>query len=150
MFRVKPETIELLFNAQKPELRGRLRLDGSSRGYLADPTKPLDMRRAAEAIGERVLRLLKNCAADAALLGEKDKHPGFLPNVVPPAPDAVGRSASCPRPTRLRRLCSTAWRIPSASTGKVENLNRRSALWRAISSSGCVRNRPLDPHSGWK
>lgn len=91
MFLVKPATVELLFKAQKEELRGRLRLDVSSRRFPADPTKPLDMRCAVEALGERFVRLLKSCAVDAALMG--GKHAVF-----PPAPDSSGRLRIMPSP----------------------------------------------------
>lgn len=100
MFLVKPDTVELLFNAQKEELRGRLRLDVSSRCFPADPTKPLDLRCASEALGERFVRLLKSCALDAALLG--GKH-----GVFPPAPDSSGRLRIMPSPDTFEAFVLT-------------------------------------------
>jgi hypothetical protein len=84
VFQVKPETVEHLFNAQKPEVQGRLRLDVSSRCYPANLTQPLDKRCAVEALGERLIRLLKDCAADAADLGGDQRS--FGDHVIPPAP----------------------------------------------------------------
>jgi hypothetical protein len=93
MLLIKPDTVELLFNAQKVELRGRLRLDVSSRCYPEDPSKPLDLRCAEEALGERFVRLLKSCAVAAAVLPKADN-----PHVFPPAPDSTGRLRIMPSP----------------------------------------------------
>ncbi len=100
MFLVKPDTAELLFNAQKDDLRGKLRLDVSSRCFPSDPTMPLDLNCAGEALGERFVRLLKSCAVDAALLGGKY-------DVFPPAPDSSGRLRIMPSPDAFEAFVLT-------------------------------------------
>src|SRR5581483_1039420 len=68
MFQVRPETIDLLFKAQRPELRGQLRLDVASQRFPADVREEIDIDAAREAVGERLLRLLLGLANDAAML----------------------------------------------------------------------------------
>jgi hypothetical protein len=108
MFLVTPETVEHLFRAQKQELRGRLRLDVSSQRFPRDPAQPLDVGCAVEALGERVIRLLKDCAEDAAHLGGTKTATYFENHVIPPAAMAnrlrVLASADTFEPFVVRRL----------------------------------------------
>jgi len=70
---VAPCTVDLLFTAQHPHLRGALRLDVSSRGLPPFPRRLIDTPAACTAVGERLLRLLSGVAVDAALVG--GRHP---------------------------------------------------------------------------
>lgn len=74
MFRVSGQTATSVYHAQKPNLRGRLRLDLSS-SRLPDLGRNLDVECAREAIGERVLRLLGSLASDAASEGHEARFP---------------------------------------------------------------------------
>jgi hypothetical protein len=84
MFRLSTEAVRLLYHAQQPAVRGRLRLDISSTRFPADPTQPLDVKAARAALGERVLRVLKGCATDAVQAGGQQDL--FGPDAVPPPP----------------------------------------------------------------
>ncbi len=124
MFLVKPDTVELLFNAQKEEMRGRLRLDVSSRCFPADPAKPLDLRCAGEAVGERFVRLLKSCAVGAAMFGNKY-------DVFPPAPDSFGRLRIMPSPDTFEPFVLT--RLQAAFGLNQESPEYRRAI-RSLAS----------------
>ena len=96
MFEVRPETVKLLYRAQQEKLRGRLRLHLSSGRFPADPTRPLDLAAAREAVGERVVQTVRGCANDAALLALNGQ--GFDNNAVPPRPDNKRRLRVMPDP----------------------------------------------------
>ena len=82
MFEVREETAQAVFNAQKEKAQGRLRLDISSRTFPSDVEQPLDLEAARQAIGERFVEMIEQCAAEAVSLGPN--RDGFEPNVVPP------------------------------------------------------------------
>jgi hypothetical protein len=96
MFEVNSETAKALYRAQAPRMRGRLRLDISSRSFPSDPTRPLDLDAARIAVGERFIRLLKGCAADASPLGRYSEH--FAPNAVPMLDNPDGDLKVMPTP----------------------------------------------------
>ena len=134
MFFVNRNTAERLFAAQEEEMRGQLRLDISSRCFPTDPTKPIDLCCAEEAIGERFLRLLANYAIEVAFFGGRDDE-------FPPKPDATDKLPIMPSkddfaPFLQRRLqdafglnsenpnCSKAIRLLARDFGTwVENLS---------------------------
>jgi hypothetical protein len=102
MFEVRTETAKLLYRAQHRQLRGRLRLDLSSRRFPADPTRPLDVACAREAIGERVVQTVRGCANDAALLARDGA--GFDKEAVPPRPDKKNRLRVMPDPSHFEQF----------------------------------------------
>src|SRR5579885_2959988 len=84
MLQVHQQTVKLLYRAQEKRLRGHLRLDISSRAFPRDPTRPVDIERARQAIGERVVRTVGGCAVDAVL---RQTSPVYLSDtsLFPPA-----------------------------------------------------------------
>ena len=85
------------------------------------------MLSAVEALGERVLRILGNCALDAALLGEQ--RSAFDKNVIPPYPEGnllrIMSSSDVFEPFVLHRL-HKAFGLPeeenAASTSALRSL----------------------------
>ena len=99
MFRVPAETVKLLYRAQTPHLRGRLRLDISSTRLPNDFGRPLDLASARNAVGERVVHVLKGCSTDSALVAD---NPVALPSTaVPGPPDSDHRLLVMPDPSRF-------------------------------------------------
>lgn len=82
MFEVRESTAESLFKAQKEKAQGRLRLDISSRCFPRDLQEPIDLQAARGAIGERVVDMAYNAAAETASLSVDRKI--FKPAAVPP------------------------------------------------------------------
>lgn len=89
MFEVRESTAESLFKAQKEKAQGRLRLDISSRNFPRNLREPIDLRAARGAIGERVVDMAYNAAAEAASLGA-DRE-AFKRDAVPPSVGAGNR-----------------------------------------------------------
>jgi hypothetical protein len=67
MFKVDNDTVKALFDAQRQQVRGRLRLDVSPSFRAASLRPALDAAVATSAVGERVLQLMGGLAEDAAL-----------------------------------------------------------------------------------
>jgi len=86
MFEVSENTAKEIFRAQEPKLKGKLRLDVGSGSVPRDPDKPLDVRRARAAIGERLVHMVAGCGVEAVELGATNSRSrqGFLPDAVPP------------------------------------------------------------------
>lgn len=95
LFEVRVTTAELLYQAQQRALKGRLRLDISSRCHPADTEQPFDVCCARIAIGERTLQVAWGCAVDAVLLSDRS---GFLPDAIPPKPDPFNLLLLMPDP----------------------------------------------------
>jgi hypothetical protein len=93
MFLAHLDTVKLLYRSQFAHLRGRLRLDVSSRRLPTNPTSRLNLRYAGEAVGERLIRVLRGCAADSATLAKSYNYEcnQFDKNVMPHCPDSDGR-----------------------------------------------------------
>lgn len=110
MFAVRESTAESLFKAQKEKAQGRLRLDISSRNFPRNLREPIDLRAARGAIGERVVDMAYNAAAEAASLGA-DRE-AFKPDAVaalrgrrqPFAADAQQRQFRALRRTAVERV----------------------------------------------
>lgn len=75
MFTVRPGTVTALFQAQRRDMQGVLRLDISSRKLPPDPATPCAWTEAQEAVAERLLRLLAGYADERVLEWPADHAP---------------------------------------------------------------------------
>jgi hypothetical protein len=106
MFMVHEKTVKEIFRAQDPKLQGKLRLDIRLGSVPPDADNPLDVRRARAAIGERLVHMVAGCSAEAVELGANDSRSrqGFLPDAVPPPPDAANHLLLMPDADTFERF----------------------------------------------
>jgi hypothetical protein len=75
VFTVRAGTVTALFQAQRRDLQGVLRLDISARKFPPDPGIPCAWTEAQEAVAERLLRLLAGYADEQVLDWDADHAP---------------------------------------------------------------------------
>ncbi len=146
-----------LFQSQRRDMQGMLRLDVSSRKFPPDPGIPCSWNDAQEAVAERLLRLLAGYADERVLEWDTDHSPEqflvmtdpdhFISDLVEGLNRIYGLDAEYPLyPTALKALARDLFNWASASQQEA----REQHHLFAIGSEIYVEGRPYPNLAGVK